>query len=398
MGQYNFDEIIDRRGTGCLKYDGLSMEKGRNDLKPFWIADMDFKTPDFVVDALKKRLEHPIFGYPQTPVDYFEVISSWVENLHGWKVGPDNFRYIPGIVKGIGFALDCFCNKGDKVIIQPPVYHPFRLTPQKHDLQVIFNPLKPVIKPDVDGYGTLVTYEMDFDHLESVIDDKTKFLILSNPHNPVGICWSEDTLKKLAEITSRHGVMVISDEIHAEMALGEGKHHPYASVSEEAAMNSITFMAPSKTFNIAGIVSSYAIVQNPEIRDRYFKFLEADEIDYPNIFATTATMAAYKNGLQWRREMLDYVQANIDFVDSYLKENIPQIKCVRPQASFLVWLDCRALGMAQPELVSFFEEKAHLSLNDGSMFGPQGIGFLRFNVGCPRTMLEDALNGLKEAL
>lgn len=396
MGCYNFDEIIDRKGTGCAKYDGLSMEKGRSDLLPLWVADMDFKTPDFIVDALRKRIDHPIFGYPCVPQDYFQTISSWVGDLHSWKLDPSHIQYIPGIVKGIGFVLDCLCSPGDKVIIQPPVYHPFRIVPEKHHLEVVNNPLLPVFEND--ECGPLFGYKMDFDHLEKIIDEDTKVLILSNPHNPAGQCWDKETLQTLAEITSSKGVIVISDEIHCEMLLNGRKHIPYASVSEAAAQNSITFMSPSKTFNIAGIVSSYAIVENDSLREKFFGFVDADELGYPSIFSIVATQAAYKNGKRWRSEMLDYVSANIDYVDEYLKENIPSVRCVKPQASFLVWLDCRELGLTQDKLVSLFEDKAHLELNDGTMFGLQGTGFMRLNVGCPRSVLEEALKRLKEAI
>jgi len=394
MPKYNFDELIERKGSGCAKYDGLYDESGREDLLPLWVADMDFKTPDFIIDALKQRLEHPVFGYPVRPRSYFNVISSWVEGLHSWKVDPTHICFIPGIVKGIAFTLECLCKSTDKVIIQPPVYHPFRIVPEKHDLQVVYNPLLPVYEES----GALKTYRMDFDHLRSVIDKDTKVLILSNPHNPAGICWDRETLRELAEITSKAGIIVISDEIHAEMALQGQKHIPYASVCEEAAMNSVTFMAPSKTFNIAGIVSSYCIIENEELRSRLFSHFDADEIDYPPIFSTVATEAAYTKGDQWRREMLEYVQANIDFVDDYLKANLPEIHCTRPQASFLIWLDCRGLGLSQKELVSVFEDKAHLELNDGTMFGSQGEGYMRLNVGCPRSVLARALDDLRAAL
>lgn len=396
MGQYNFDELIDRRGSGCIKYDGLRQEKGRDDLLPLWVADMDFKTPDFIVDALRERIEHPVFGYPATPSDYFETISSWIKDIHRWDVDPSFFTFIPGIVKGIGFVLDCFCSPGDKVIIQPPVYHPFRIVPQKHSLQVVNNPLSPVF-PEGDG-GPLSGYTMDLDHLEKILDEKTKVLILSNPHNPAGQCWDKETLGNLAEITSSKGVIVVSDEIHCEMVLGGRQHIPYASVCPQAAKNSITFMSPSKTFNIAGIVSSYAIVPDAELREKYFNFLDADELNYPPIFSVVATEAAYKNGKQWRMEMLEYVNANIDYIDEFLRKNIPSVKCVRPQASFLVWLDCRGLGLTQEKLVSLFEDKAHLELNDGSMFGPQGTGFMRMNVGCPRSVLEEAMRRLLAAV
>ena len=394
MGKYDFDEVVDRWGSGCEKYDGIARYLGRTDLKPFWVADMDFKTPDFIVGALRRRLDHPVFGYPRTPKEYWPTVAAWVKKIHGWEVAPEEMAFVPGIVKGIGFVLDCLCRPGDKVIVQPPVYHPFRIVPQGHDLEVVWNPLVPV-----EEGGELKGYRMDLDGLEKLIDEKTKVLILSNPQNPAGICWDPETLMRLAKITAERGVVVISDEIHSEMVFDGAEHRPYASLCPEAESNAITFMAPSKTFNIAGIVSSYVIIKDASLRSRFFRFLEADEIDYPPIFSAVATLAAYTpEGDEWRKEMLAYVRENVEFVDSYLKERIPQVRCLKPQASFLVWLDCRGLGLPQKELVSLFMDKAHLLLNDGAMFGPGGEGFMRLNVGCPRSLLKDAMESLKKAL
>ena len=392
---YDFDEIIDRRGTRCIKYDTLQAEFGRDDLLPLWVADMDFRTPPFIIDALKRRLEHPVLGYPTTGSDYFEIVSDWVRDLHGWEVPAENFRYVPGIVKGFGFALRCFLHPGDKVIIQTPVYHPFRIVPEESGFEVVTNPLKPVY--DEDGF--LRSYEMDLEDFERKIDARTKALILCNPHNPGGVVFPEETLRRLAELCERHGILVLSDEIHCEMLLGCRRHHPFASVSEAAARCTITFMAPSKTFNIAGVVSSYAIVQNPALSAKFFKYLESNETDYPPIFSAEATRAAYTDaGRTWRAEMLDYVQGNVDFVDGWLREHLPQIRAVRPQASFLVWLDCRRLLLPQSELVDLFVNKARLALNDGTMFGAEGKGFMRLNVGCPRSLLRKALTSLQEAI
>ena len=390
---YDFDEIIDRHGTGCAKYDAIPGEVHRKDVIPLWIADMDFRTPDFVIDALKRRLEHPILGYPVVPEDYFTTIAEWVSTLHGWSVDPLHIRYIPGIVKGIGLALNTLLKPGDKVVIQPPVYHPFRIVPEKNGFEVLCNPLIPVYED-----GTLVDYRMDFEGLDKLMDEGAKAIIIANPHNPAGICWSRETLEKLAEITSAKGVLVISDEIHAEMALFGHRHIPYASVSEAAASNSITFMAPSKTFNIAGVVTSYAIIESESLRERFFRFLDANELDSPSIFAIEATLAAYRNGSAWRKEMLAYVEGNINFVITYLETRIPRIKALRPQASFLVWLDCRGLGLSHDALQELFTEKAGDFPNDGSMFGEQGQGFMRLNVGCPRAVLERALDRLEAAL
>ena len=388
---YNFDEIVDRHGTRCLNVDTLKETFGRDDLISLWVADMDFRTPDFIIDALRRRLDHPILGYPSTGSDYFELISDWVWKLHGWKVAPEHFRYIPGIVKGFGFAMRCLLSPGDKVIIQPPVYHPFREVPEACGFEVVDNPLIPIY----DEEGFLKTYEMDLDGLEALIDDRTKVLMLCNPHNPGGVCFSAESLRRLAEICSARGVTVISDEIHSEMLLGGRKHVPFASVSEAAARCSITFMAPTKTFNLAGVVSSYCIVQDPALAGKFFRYLEANEIDYPSIFSAEATRAAYtEQGREWRAQMLAYVEENVRFVSLWLKERLPRIHAVLPEASFLIWLDCRRLGLPQEKLVDLFLNKARLALNDGTMFGRGGEGYMRLNVGCPRSKLETALERL----
>ena len=392
---YDFDEIIPRRGTRSFKYDTLEEKFGRPDLNALWVADMDFRTPDFILDALRRRLDHPILGYPTTGDDYFEMVSRWVEALHGWKVPAKDFRYIPGIVRGFGFAERCFLQPGDKVIIQKPVYHPFRIVAEESGFEVVNNPLRPVY--DADGF--LQTYEMNLEDLEHKIDARTKMLLLCNPHNPGGVCFPEETLRRLAEICDRHGIIVVSDEIHCEMLLGGRRHVPFATVSEAAARCAVTFMAPSKTFNIAGVVSSYVIVQNPALAEPFFRYLESNEIDYPPIFSAEATRAAYTpQGKAWREEMLAYVEENVDFVDRWLRANLPRIRAVRPQASFLVWLDCRKLGLSQPALVDLFVNKARLALNDGTVFGPEGTGYMRLNVGCPRKRLQDALESLAAAL
>ena len=386
---YDFDKIIDRRGTGALKLDVLGERYGNPDLLPLWVADMDFETPSFITDALRRRLEHSLFGYTVEPSDYWPTVIRWIAGHHGWEVKPEWLTYIPGIVKGIGMAINVFVKEDEKVIIQPPVYHPFRLTPEGNGRKVVYNPLR----ENPDG-----TYSMDFENLEAVTDDKCRMLILSNPHNPAGITWDADTLRRLAEFCHNRGIIVISDEIHCDMALWDNKHIPFASVSPEAAACSITFGAPSKTFNIAGIVSSYAIVPDDSLRRRFFTWLQANELNEPTLFAPIATIAAFSQGEEWRRAMLDYVQGNIDFVIDYCREHIPAIRPLRPQASFLVWLDCRGLGLNHDELIDLFVSKARLALNDGEMFGQGGEGFMRLNVGSPRSIIREALERLRKAL
>ena len=386
---YNFNQIIDRRGSGDLKHGVLKERYGRDDLLPLWVADMDFETPPFITEALQQRLQHSLYGYTVVPDELWITIIQWIQEHHNWQVRRQWLTFIPGIVKGIGMAINVFLKEDEKVIIQPPVYHPFRLTPEGNGKQVVMNPLKEL----PDG-----SYAMDFEQLASVVDEKCRLLILSNPHNPAGICWDAQTLRRLAHFCYEHDIIVVSDEIHSDMALFGHQHVPFATVSEEAAQISITFGAPSKTFNIAGIVSSYAIVPNPTLRRRFYTWLEANELNEPTLFAPIATIAAYSQGEEWRRQMLRYVEENIRFVEDFFHAQMPQIKPLRPQASFLVWLDCRALGLNHDQLIDLFVNKARLALNDGAMFGPGGEGFMRMNVGTPRAVLQQALQQLSEAL
>lgn len=388
MKIYDFNTPIDRRGTHCVKFDALKDMYGRDDLLSLWVADMDFATPDFIIDALKQRLDHPVLGYPVQYDGYWQSVVNWIRSHHGWQVEREWMRYIPGIVKGIGMVVNVFTQPGDKIIIQPPVYHPFRLVPEHNDREIVMNPLRWV--------GD--TYEMDFEQLEQMIDDKCKILILANPHNPVGITWSRDTLVRLADIAVKHNLIVISDEIHCDMALYGNKHIPFASVSENAARCSITFGAPSKTFNIAGIVSSYAIVPDEVLREKFFAWLTANEMDMATIFAMVATEAAFTEGEEWRQQMLAHIESNIDFVDEYLKANIPEVRAIKPQASYLVWLDFSALGLPHDKLIDMLVNDARLAMNDGAMFGIGGEQHTRLNVGTQRAILEQAMKQLKEAI
>lgn len=385
---YDFDRYIERRGSGAIKYDGLKQWYGDSELLPMWVADMDFATPDFIIDALKQRLDHPIFGYTIEPERYRPSIVEWLYNRHGWKIEGGWISFIPGIVKGIGMAISALLQPGDKIIIQPPAYHPFRMVAEHNGCEVVENPLK----QEVDG-----SYTMDLEHLDSIAAG-CKMLILANPHNPVGILWSKETLIRLAEICSKHNIIVISDEIHSDMALWGGKHTPFASVSDKAAQCSITFGAPSKTFNIAGIVASYAVVPNSELRERFYGWMEGNELNQPNIFATIATIAAFDNGEQWRQEMIEYIEGNIEFVEQFCCQYIPQIKPIRPQASYLVWLDCRGLNLCHEQIIELFTKRAKLALNDGAMFGSEGSCFMRLNVGTTRAVLTTALEQLKSAV
>jgi cystathionine beta-lyase len=386
--RYDFDKIVDRRGSNALKVDALEARYGDANLLPLWVADMDFETAPCIVEALRARLDHPVFGYTMDPPGYWPAVIRWLRERHDWEVRREWLSYIPGIVKGIGMVINVFTRPGDKVIIQPPVYHPFRLVPRANGREVVYNPLR--LAGD--------RYEMDFDQLERVIDDRCKLLVLANPHNPGGRAWERETLATLADICERRGVLVISDEIHADMGLHGHRHVPFMTASPAAARASITFGAPSKSFNIAGIVSSFAVVPDDTLRRRFYSCLEANEMNEPTIFATIATEAAYTRGHEWLRQMLAYVEGNVEFVDRYLRERVPAIRLMRPQASFLAWLDCRELGLEHDALVELFVKRARLALNDGEMFGPGGEGFTRMNIGTSRRVLAVALERLEAAV
>ena len=386
--KYDFDRIIERKGTGALKYDALKERYGRDDLLPLWVADLDFETPDFITDAIRKRLDHSLFGYTITPAELWDTIAKWIYEHHEWKVRTEWLTFIPGVMKGVGAVINTFVKEDEKVIILPPVYHPFRLTPLGNEREVVYSPLKRV--------GD--SYEIDFDNLARVADDKCRLLILSNPHNPAGITWNRETLTRLADFCHERNIIVISDEIHSDLALFGNRHIPFATVSDKAAEISITFGAPSKTFNTAGIVNSYAIVPNDTLRRRFFKWLDANELSEPHLFAPIAIIAAFTKGEEWRRQLISYIEGNNLFLEDYLSRNIPQIKPIRPQATFLVWLDCSGLGLDHERLVDLFVNKAHLALNDGEMFGLGGEGFMRLNVGTPRALLCKALDQLTEAV
>lgn len=386
--KYNFDEIIDRKNTNALKTDALGPRYGNSDLIPLWVADMDFLSPPAITEAIIERAKHGIFGYTCPSQEYYNSIINWVDRFHDWKIKQEWISFIPGIVKGIAFVIDCFTTKDQKVVIQPPVYHPFRIVPTLHHRDIVYNPL-------ILDAGQ---YRMDLEGLKKAIDPQCRVLILCNPHNPGGRVWSRQELIDIAEICYDNNILVISDEIHSDLAYVPNKHIPFASVSEKAAQNSITFMAPSKTFNIAGIVSSFSVIPNDELREKFHAYLASSELEEGHIFAYLAAQAAYEHGEEWLKEVKSYLWDNINFVDQYLKANIPQIKAMIPQASFLVWLDCKDLNLSQQDLVSLFVDDAKLALNDGVMFGSQGEGYMRMNIGTPRANIEKALQNLKRAV
>lgn len=385
--KYNFDEIIDRTGTDSIKVEGVQTNWGRNDLIPMWVADMDFRTPPFIMDAIRKRCEHEVLGYTCPCNSYKENIIKWQKERHQLDITEDMIQFTPGIVPGLAFAIQCFTKPGDKVIIQTPVYHPFFLVTEKNGRIPAYNPL--ILE---DGQ-----YKMDIEHLKRIIDKDCKLLLLCNPHNPGGRIWTKEELEVIADICHENNIVVVSDEIHADLALPGQEHTAFATVSEKARCNSISFMAASKAFNIPGLSSSYAVIPNKELKERFSAFVENSELGNGHVFAFIAVAAAYKNGSEWLSQATEYIQSNINYLDTFLKEHAPKIKAIRPQASYLVFLDCRELGLSQEDLIKFFVEDVHLAMNDGAMFGKEGTGFMRMNIGCPKGTLQKALNNLKIA-
>lgn len=379
---YNFDQITDRHGTDSVKWDRMEEMFGRNDLTPMWVADMDFLTPAFILDALSKRLDRRIMGYTTQPDEWKTTICSWQENKHGWIIDKEHLGFIPGIVRGIAFALQALTEKGDKVMVMSPVYHPFFLVAEHNGRQVVRNTLKLN-----DGH-----YEIDFARFEEDVKG-CKVFILSNPHNPGGRVWTKDELTKIADICHANGTIVISDEIHADLTFAPYKHIPFATVSDKAREISVIFGSPSKAFNTPGIITSYSVVPNDSLRRRFYSYLEASELNCGNMFAYITAIAAYRYGEQWLEELKCYLQENIDLVENYLKKHCPQISMIRPQASYLIFLDCRKLQLDQDELERLFTEKMGIALNTGTMFGEEGKGFMRMNIGTQR---EQVLKCLKK--
>lgn len=389
MKKYDFDRVIDRHGTSAAKIDRLDAMFGRHDLTPLWIADLDFAVCPEITAALHARLNHPVLGYSDASESYWDSIISWNRKRHGFELSREDLAFIPGVVKGFALAVNYFTRPGDGVLIQPPVYTPFHTVVEGNGRRIVENPLL------FDGRS----YSMDLDGLERLLrEEKPKMMILCNPHNPIGIQWDRPTLARLARLCREAGCVVVSDEIHGDLMLGGRPHIPFLAAGEDAWAIGVMLAAPSKTFNIPGLVSSWMAVKNPELRKGFYHWLEVNEFSSPVSFSVIGAEAAYRNGEQWLDEMLEYVEDNIAFTRDYIARNIPGLSMVEPQASFLVWLDFRALHLCQDEIMRLLLDKAHLALNDGTMFGPQGAGFARLNVGTPRCVLEKALDSLRRAI
>jgi cysteine-S-conjugate beta-lyase len=385
--KYNFDERVERENTSCYKYDMREKLFGTGDVLPMWVADMDFRTPPFIVEALQKRLDHAILGYTLPFDNLTALCAEWQKRRYGWETDPSWFGFVPGIVTGLGFAVNTFSQPGDKIVIQSPVYPPFFNVPLANGREVVYNPLK-----EVNGQ-----FEMDFDLLEKQLSEEAKLFIFCHPHNPGGRVWDRPTLERVAELCAEKGVLVISDEIHADMTFHSYRHIPFASVSEAARDNTITFMSPSKTFNVPGLINSYWVIPNDRLRRQYSHALDSIDL-HVNLFGFEATRAAYTQGEEWLDQLVDYLEGNARTVVDYCEKHIPQVSAMMPQASFLVWLDFSALGLDKTALRKFVIEKAALGLNDGPTFGIGGEGHQRINVGCPRSVVLDAMERLEKAV
>lgn len=387
MKKYNFDEIVPREGTNCIKYDTRQWYFKTNDVLPLWVADMDFKTPDFIVDAIKKRAEHEIYGYTFKSESYFQSIINWMKSRHNWAIQKEWISFSPGVVSALTFAIETFSKPGDGVIVQPPVYFPFFDCVKGTKRKMIENPLK--IEND--------RYTFNFEDLKAKIDENTKILLLCNPQNPGGMVYTREELTELANICLENKIMIVSDEIHSDLIFEGHQHIPIASISNEIAQNCMVCMAPSKTFNVAGLASSMVIIPNKNTFKRYERAIGVGHLGMGNIFGSVALEASYSHGDEWLTQMLDYVWENYLFLDSFFKTNLPKVKVMKPEATFLIWLDFTAYEMNDIELWKFATEKAKVGLNNGGKFGTGGECWLRLNIGCPKSVLEEGLERLKMA-
>lgn len=386
--RWDFDENVDREGTDCIKYDLREQTFGRKDVIPMWVADMDYKTPDFIVEKLQNRLKHEIFGYSYRPPQYYDSIISWMKNRHDWEIDKDWICYCPGIVPALNLSTLTFTRPGDSIIVQPPVYFPFFSAVESHGRTIVYNQL-------LENEGR---WTMDFSSLLSLVSEKTKMIIISNPHNPVGRAWTLEELEKLADICIKNNIIILSDEIHCDLMLPGITHTPVAGLSEKISEITVTCIAPSKTFNLAGLSTSSVIISNPVLRKYFNKKVDSLHIGNGNIFGTVASIAAYSLGHDWLDEMMVYISDNINFVREYCRELIPEIIPVIPEATYMIWLDCRKFGMSGKELQEFFVKQAGVGMNEGSTFGPGGEGFMRMNIATTRQTVTRAMEQIEKAV
>ncbi len=386
--QYDFNRVIDRNNTACLKWDCRKENFGTEDLIPLWIADMDFPAPPAVTMAIKERAMHPIYGYTYRTPEFYRAIMDWMKKRHNWEIKKEWLLTTSGVVSAIKLAVLAYTEPGDQVIIQPPVYPPFFSSVENNGRQIVLNRLK-----EENGH-----YTIDFDQLETLVNARTKLMILCSPHNPIGRVWTRDELVKIGEFCLRNNILLVSDEIHSDIIYKDYTHVSIASLDPEIARNTITCIAPSKTFNVAGLATSIVIIPDKANFDRYNNMMNSIGMGTTNIFGITALTAAYKYGEDWLEELIDYLQGNLDFLEKFLIERISRIKLIKPEGTFLVWLDCRGLGINPKELKSFMNKEAKVGLNDGRDFGAGGEGFQRMNIACPRQILKQALTCMEQAV
>ena len=384
---FNFDKIVVRKGSSCIKYDGMGKFLGAEDALPMWVADMDFLTPEYITEAIIAKARHGIFGYPMREESYFTSLQAWLERRHQWKVERDWITFSPGVVPAVNMAVLAYTQPGDKIITQPPVYFPFFTAVTDHKRTLVYNNL-------VLREGRLC---MDMENLEFLAKDGAKMLILSNPHNPGGSVWTRDELAQMAAICLKYDVLILSDEIHCDLIFKPFRHIPVASLSQEISMQTITTVAPSKTFNLSGLSSSSVIIENDSLRRKFNSTIDHLHIGGGNIFGNIASEEAYLHGDTYVDELMEYLAGNMETLESFVAEHLPKIKVVRPESTFLVWLDCRDMGMNDKDLNEFFLHKAKVGLNPGVMFCPCGEGFMRMNIGCPVATLSEGLNQIKDA-
>jgi cystathionine beta-lyase len=386
--RWNFDEVVERERTDSIKYDLREDVFGRKNVIPMWVADMDFKTPSFIVDKLINRVNHEIYGYSFRPPEYYNSIIKWLSLRHNWQIEKDWICFSPGIVPALNICTLAYTRPGDSVIVQPPVYFPFFSAVENHGRQLVYNQLI-----ERDGSWT-----MDFDSLNSCISEKTKMIIISNPHNPVGRVWLPEELEKLADICLKNNILIITDEIHFDLILPGFRHLPLASISEKIADITVTCIAPSKTFNLAGLSTSSLIISNPVLRKYFNKKIESLHVGNGNIFGTVASIAAYSDGAEWVDALMEYLDENVNYVRKFCSELIPEIIPVQPEATYMIWLDCRKFSMTGKELQDFFVNKAGVGMNEGSTFGPGGEGFMRMNLGAPHATVIKAMEQIERAV
>lgn len=395
MATYNFDKIINRKGTNCLKYD-YAVERGKPaDVLPLWVADMDFTVSEEITKSLHAAVDHGIYGYTQPKDAYYNAITNWMEKNHNWKTKREWIMKTPGVVFALGAAVKAFTKPGDAVLIQNPVYYPFTNIIRDNDRRVIDNTLV-YEKRVTEGKSQ---YSIDYEDFErKIVQENIKLFILCNPHNPVGRVWNREELQYLGEICLRHHVIVVSDEIHNDFVYPGFEHTVFANVDPRFAEFTVTCTAPSKTFNLAGLQISNIFISNEKLREAFQKEIDKTGYDEPNALGAVACEAAYRGGQEWLDQLRAYLLENLNFLRTYLQEKIPQIHLVEPEGTYLVWLDCSELGISGKELDQFIVEKAGLWLDGGAMFGPSGSDFQRVNIACPRATLELALDKLKAAV